>query len=246
MLFLIYINDAPIINHVKNVIFADDKGLITNSYRVDTIVKRLSDSSNKNVKFFEKWKIKTNNQKVKAIVFTKRRPFINNNISVSKSKIPWYKNVKYLGIIFDPKLTFTCHINSITNKAIAMLILFHPLLNRNSKLSVDNKLNIYKMIVRPIICYAAPVWSLISKSNFNKLQVVQNKFLRLIGKFRKFTPIHVIHNKLGVEMIHSYIRNLSINYFNKIENHNNQLISSIRYVNSKYKHKKIMHIIYNN
>ena len=80
VLFLIYINDAPTTKEVKNVIFADDKGLYTNSFRIDTIINRLQKAAIKNKKFFEKWKIKINTGKTEAIVFTKRRPILSDSI----------------------------------------------------------------------------------------------------------------------------------------------------------------------
>ena len=87
-------------------------------------------------------------------------------------------SVKYLGLILDSKLTFTKHISYVSDKALNSLIKFYPLLNKNSKLSCNNKLIIYKVIVRPAMLYACPVWSMTSRTNFLKLQIQQNKFLR--------------------------------------------------------------------
>ena len=74
LLFLLYINDAPNIKFVENFIFADDKGLVTKSYRIDTIINRLTKAANANKKFFEKWKIKNNIDQTEVIIFSKRRP----------------------------------------------------------------------------------------------------------------------------------------------------------------------------
>ena len=90
--------------------------------------------------------------------------------------------------------------------------------------------------------YACLVWSsLISRSNYKTLQVQQNKFLRIIGNYPRYTKITKIHDELGIETVHEYIMNLSKKYYAKIKNHNNPLVKNIVYnKNSKYIHKRIM------
>ena len=176
LLFLIYTNDAPVTKLVHSSIFADDKGLYTNSFRVDTIKNRLEKATKSNIKFFRKWKISLNSDKTESIFFSKRRPVIDQNVRVNENIIEWSKNVKHLGLILDRKLNFNSHIDMVIQRATIMLITLYPLLNKKSKLSTINKLNIYKSIVRPIMTYACPVWNLISKYNMNRLQVMQNKF----------------------------------------------------------------------
>ena len=57
---------------VDESIFADDKMLYTSSYRISAIVKRLQKAFDSNRKFYHKWKIKLNDGKTEAIIFTKR------------------------------------------------------------------------------------------------------------------------------------------------------------------------------
>ena len=159
------------------------------------------------------------------------------------NRIEWLNSVKYLGVLLDSKLTFTAHINSIVQKSIGLLIKLYPLL-KNNYLSSANKLLIYKSIVRSCMMYACPVWSMTCKTNINKLQVTQNKFLRIIGNFRRFNEISFIHRKLDIEYVNEYILKLSRNYFNSIPSHRNPLVKSIMYnSNMSFKHKRIMHAL---
>ena len=156
------------------------------------------------------------------------------------------KKVKYLGLTLDSKLTFAEHIKSVAQKAVAKLITLYPLLNRRSKVTAYNKMLIYKIIIRPALVYACPIWSMICKSQYNNLQTVQNKFLRLIGNYRRYTLITEMHNKLEIEHISEFIKKLTIDYYNKIEKHPNQLVRKIKYCNKKYKHRRIMKVVYEN
>lgn len=245
ILFIIFVNDAPLTKGVDESIFADDKMMFTSSYRISAITKRLQQALNSNKKFFHKWKIKLNDAKTEAIIITKRRPEIDTNIIIENQKIEWLNKIKYLGLVLDAKLTFEAHVKTVAQKAVSKLITLYPLLNRRSKISVSNKLLIYKVLVRPALLYASPVWSMISKCHYDKLQVVQNKFLRLIGNYRRYTQIKEMHKELEIEYVRNYIKKLSIDYFNKIGQHTNKLVKNINYVNKKYKHKRLMEVLYN-
>ena len=54
---------------------------------------------------------------------------------------------------------------------------------RDSMLSLHNKLTIYKLLMCPILTYAAPVWSNTSLSNYRHLQVLQSECLRVISGY---------------------------------------------------------------
>lgn len=241
ILYNFYINDAPKTDKVDEGIFADDKAFITSSYRLSAIVSRLNQAATKIYKFYNKWKIKINVLKTEAIVFTKRRPALNLNVCFNSHNIEWSDSVKYLGLLLDAKLTFTKHTKYAADKALKLLLKYYPLLNKNSKLSTKNKLNIYKVIVRPAMLYASPVWSLISKTNFGTLQVQQNKFLRLAGNYRKFTKISCMHKDLEIDTVFDYVRNATAKYFSKISTHDNIHIRNLTTI--KGRHRSVNNII---
>ena len=86
----------------------------------------------------------------------------------------------------------------------------------NFIVSTEDKMFLYRVMVRSVLTYACPVWTMICRSNFNKLQVVQNKFLRLIGKYRKWSLINTMHDGLKIERIEVYIIQMTRNYFEKL------------------------------
>lgn len=243
ILFLIFINDAPKIKGVDDSIFADDKLMFSSSFRISAIIKRLNQAYKANKRFFHKWKIKLNELKTEAILFTKRRPILDE-FYIDNIRISWSDSVKYLGVFLDSKLNFTKHINYIITKAISGLIKLYPLFNRHSHIRPHIKLLLYKVLIRSGLTYACPVWSITCKSNVNKLQITQNKFLRLVGNYRKWSMISVIHSELNIEYIQDFIQKMTVKYFDRIDNHVNNLILDIKYDTSiKYKHKRIMHAL---
>lgn len=250
-LFNIYINDIPIDKNCKTALYADDTGIFTSSWRINTITKRLTNSTEKIRKHLKKWQIKLNESKTEAMLLTKRRPQINTMISVNGKNVEWSKKLKYLGLHIDPKLNFSNHIKHISVKAHQTMFRLYPLFNKRSSLSKNNKLLIYKLCIRPILTYAAPVWSKTSRNHYKKLQIVQNKCLRIIGNYPRYTKITQMHKDLQIHTIEEFILKLTTNFFSQCSINNNELINSIgNYtldnLNSKYKkykHKRIKHIL---
>lgn len=243
LLYLIFTNDAPKIKGVDESLFADDKLLLASSFRTSAIAKKLKLAYDANKRYFNKWKTKINDGKTEAIIFTKRRPVISDNVFCGDVKINWSTKIKYLGITLDHKLNFGDHVRSIVQKSINNLIKLYPLF-KNKYLSQNSKLTFYKAFIRSAMLYACPVWSSTCRSNIDKLQVVQNTFLRIIGNHRKFTLISLMHEISNIEYISDCIHKYTANYFNKISSHPNVLVRNILYdTNVRYKHKRIMHIL---
>lgn len=251
ILFILYIDKISkiLIKGVHLAAFADDTIAYKHSYRIDTIVNHLQKTTSNCLRFFNKWKIRANESKTEAIIFTKRRPVINSNILVNNKAVEWCSYVKYLGVILDTRLTFTKHIDTQCHKAIGALVKLFPLLNRDSSLNIKNKILLYKTVIRPILTYAAPVWSNTCAANYKKLQVVQNKCLRVIGNFSRSTSINVIHEKLNVEYIKDFIICLTQKFCAKTENSQDIFVRSITNYSrdslayKRYKHKRLKHIL---
>jgi len=82
-LFAIYISDMPHPQHTQLALYADDTALLTQSWRTETIVRRLNHALTVLYRYFTKWKLQVNITKTAAILFTKRRPPISTDIVLS-------------------------------------------------------------------------------------------------------------------------------------------------------------------
>jgi len=124
--------------------------------------------------------------------------FVQHLFISQHTVIPWNTQVRYLGLLLDSKLLFTRHLTSVIHKATGVFLQLLPLLARDSTLSIPNKLTLYKLCIRPILTYTAPVWSSTSSYNYHRLQISQSKCLRVIGNFPRRTPIPHLHTTLNV------------------------------------------------
>jgi len=165
--------------------------------------------------------------------------------------IPWSNTVRYLGILLDSKLLFSKHLLNARHRATGTFLKLFPLLSRDSPLNLTNKLLIYKLILRSMCTYAAPVWSATSLTNLQQLQIFQSKCLRVIGDYPRRTPIHILHSELHIPTIAQFILRITDKFFSQCPAHANPLIQHIGNYTlqdlhlqySKYRHKRIKHIL---
>jgi len=176
-------------------LYADDTVILAQSWRIDTIVHRLTHATSVLLRYFTRWKLQDNIHKRGAIFFTRRRPVPPAPLHFQHTVIPWISQVRHLGLLLDPKLLFTRHLTSVTHKATGIFLQLFPLLARDSTLSIPNKITLYKLFIRSVLTYAAPVWSNTS-SNYRRLQILQSKCLRVIGNYPRRTPIPRLYTAL--------------------------------------------------
>jgi hypothetical protein len=170
---------------------------------------------------------------------------VNDKIILNQVEYSWKKSVKYLGVILDNKLTFKNHIDHVVRKAsnVAFSTLY-CLLSRKSKVPVDTKIRIFKSYIRPILTYACPVFSNAAKCHLSKLQLFQNKLLRMILniKWDDFRTTLSLHDQASIPCISDFINKLTTNFYQRLNNHPNDLFSVLgQYkqdsLNFRVKHK---------
>jgi hypothetical protein len=236
-LFNLFTFDIPDFEKSKTALYADDMATYAHSFYAQAAITQNQIHVRKLENYYKSWKLKINESKTENIIFARKRTNINilSKLRVGDHQITPSKSVKYLGLQLDPRLNFKKHIHSSINKGNAALRTLYPLLAKNSGLGQENKVLIYKQIIRPIITYGAPIWSHISNYALNPIEIFQNKCLRLAANASRFTRIRDLYHFTGVGSIREFTTNLAEAFFNR--HYNNPLITDILKKNARHKHK---------
>lgn len=242
LLYLIYVADIPTSPNTNIAIFADDTAIYTSSKKTSKIVKDLNEHLETIQKWASFWNIKLNEDKTQAILFkNKKEKTVQSTpkTKIGNTLIPWSSSVKYLGVTLDRNLTFKQHTDNVSKKTKQIRGYLYPLLNPKNKLDINNKRKIYLMTIRPIMTYAAPTFGQ-ATNQIRKRQTIQNKSLRLITGAPWYMSNEQLHNELKIPTIDEYIKKLTRNLYEKMENHNNPTIRQITdYDTNQEKIKKI-------
>jgi Reverse transcriptase (RNA-dependent DNA polymerase)/Endonuclease-reverse transcriptase len=232
-LFNIFINDIPIPPFCHLAIYADDTALYCEVpwKNLKLLCKTLEKGLESIANFFQQWKIKINETKTEAIVFTHSGVMKKRMLALSpifnKSPLVWKDSVKYLGVQLDQKLNFKEHIDSSIKKANKAISVLYCMLKKNSATTIESKATLYKSYIRPIFTYACPVLANCPQTHFRKLQIVQNKCLRMILSAPFFTRTSFLHEELKIPMIRDFVDKITKNFYDRSKQHENTLISTL-------------------
>ena len=123
--------------------------------------------------------MKMNALKTKSFVVSRSRSSYppHPNINIGNEKLENVDTMKFLGVIFDPKLTFVNHINYMTSRAASKI----GIIRKASHIYSDPNINVscFRSYVLPLLEYCSPVWAGASSTHFNSLNRIYNqaKFL---------------------------------------------------------------------
>ncbi|XP_050517767.1 uncharacterized protein LOC126892301 [Diabrotica virgifera virgifera] len=120
-------------------------------------------------------KLHLNIKKCCFISFSRKVNRIETSYTINNMPLNYVSSIRDLGVIFDEKLTFCDHINTISIKASKLL----GFVTRNCKyLSINSTRLVYCCLVRSILEYCLVVWSPYFQNSIDTLERVQHRFLR--------------------------------------------------------------------
>ena len=98
--------------------FADDAGQWAVSKNIDLAAEYLQRDLDKLARWCAKWRIKLNPEKTKVTIFSKSRFAIRAEpaLSLYGDLLSYYPYIKFLGITFDNRMTFTKHFEEILER----------------------------------------------------------------------------------------------------------------------------------
>lgn len=248
-LFTYFINDLPVPRGCKTATFADDTGITASgkNYELEKIVDTLTEGCKEVTDYFTDWKVKVNASKTEAILFTKSPKMLrlrqDYKIGFCNTELEWKNEVKYLGMILDSKLLMRKNIDYNITKAKKAMSTLYCLLKRFSPVQKQEKITIVRSYIRPILTYACPAFSHCAKTHLKRLQIVQNKCLRMALNAPYRTHISELHREAKMPMIDEFLKKLSNSFYEKAELSENPLIKRLGAIDRSSSFRKIKHRI---
>ena len=125
------------------------------SKNIDLATEYLQRDLDKLARWCAKWGIKLNPDKTKVIIFSKSRSAIRAKpaLSLYGDILSYYPHIKFLGITFDNRMTFTKHFEEISERCNQKFHRLGILVNKKWSPSPETILQIHKQCVRPIFEY---------------------------------------------------------------------------------------------
>ena len=197
LLFLIYINDFFLcLSQTSCGHFADDTFIIYNSKKAKTIETVINTELKEVIKWLRLNKLSLNAGKTELIFFHSSRhqlDYDNIYINFNGVRLKPVDFIKYLGMFIDKYLNWNHHISNLS-KQLSRANGILSKLRYNA--SLDFCLQVYYSIFYSHLTYGCNLWGLTSEDNITKLEVLQNKCVRIMS----FAPFNSSTNQIFIDL----------------------------------------------
>ena len=197
---------------VECFLYVDDFCICYRSKHMHTIERQLQQVLN----YLSKWSnengFKFSKTKTKCMHFCQSRKLhLDPELTLDGVQIEVVPKFKFLGLLFDSKLSFIPHINNLSNKCHKALNLLRVVL-----------LRLYRTLVRSKLDYGCIVYGSARQSYLQKLDFIDNQGLRLaLGAFRT-SPVNSLYAEANEPSLNFRRKKLSLQYYLKLKsNHDN-------------------------
>ena len=172
-LFNIAINDLPeCLDNVQVSQYADDIAIWKSNRNIPYLEKKIQQNINNINNWCEKWGFKLSIPKAIAVLFTHNK---NTKISIHIQNhiIQGLPSAKFLGIIFDSKLTWEQHIENIINECKKRLNLLRCICGNSWGTDCKTLYQFYNALIKPVLEYGCEAFDSASDSLKQKLNSIQ-------------------------------------------------------------------------
>lgn len=220
LLFNIYLNDISNINPTaKFIIYADDTSVFFAGNDLDLLVQDCNDTMAELEKWSESKCMRINHKKTQAVIFRpKNKPLPSHlDIKINARRIDVVQQFKCLGVVFTSSMSWEHHVDHIAAKLAqitGIVSRFRYILPRNVKLLL------YNSLFYSFLNYCHLVWGTASVSCFQRIYILQKRFLRHIHNVPWGSPSADLFLQSRVIKIHNlYKYRLSVRF--KLETRRN-------------------------
>jgi len=124
-------------------------------------------------------------------------------------------------VLVDKRLTRKDHVKTKRKQLYLKTREMYWLIVNHSPLSLENKLLIYKTVLKPVWTYGIELWGCASKSNIALIQRYQSKLLRTITNAPWYVSNHTLHSDVKVPYVHTVFRERTATHRAALDSHPN-------------------------
>ena len=202
LLFILYINDLVNACSTGRIrIFADDTAVYFVCSNIHELIQLVTEIMEHLDIWFSANLLTLNTDKSYFCIFRTTQNHINNlpdEIIFNDKSIKRASSIKYLGITLDEFLNWNEHVTNIIKSLNSLFSVFY---NIRRYLTIEHIKMIYYTMIYSRIKYGICAYGFAKKENMDKVQILQNKLLKVLLEKKWRTPTNELHNKLDILLV---------------------------------------------
>ena len=200
-------------------LFADDGAIWKRGRNIKFSTGKIQGALDKVVAWAEKWGFKISVEKSKFVIFTNKRKTENLGLNIYGKPLERVKEFKFLGVIFEEKVTWKKHIEKIVRKCEKVINVMRCLAGSTWGANRDTQIMVYRAMIRSALDYGCLAYGAAAKTNLAALDRVQAKALRVCSGAFCTTPIPALLVEMGEIPLGLRRRKLALHYIAKLYGH---------------------------
>nr|BDT63038.1 MAG: hypothetical protein [Trachysalambria curvirostris nimavirus] len=218
-LFAIAINDIvkAVPRAVSCSLYVDDFTLYCSGGSLKDVQNHMQTAVNQVSQWATYHGFKFSPNKSVAMHFRKRRGNFHPSLFLGANPLQFVEEVKFLGLTFDPRLTWVPHIKNLKIKATKALGILRVLSHLSWGSDRTTLLRLYRALVRSKIDYGCEAYSSATPTVLKMLDSVHNEALRLCtGAFRS-SPVQSLYAESGEPPLNLHRDYMNLIYYTRLQ-----------------------------
>lgn len=182
-------------------------------------IKQLSSELSKTVLTIKNWLFRNaldlSPQKTNVMFFSRSRKIPTDNIKLANYSFTIPQHIKYLGLTFDNKLKWGFHINAVVTKCEKALNILRIITKVRWGSDFSTAMSVYKAYIRSVIDYGCSLYGNASPKHLHRLDVIQNKALRIAVGAMRSTPVNALQIEANEPPLSLRRQMLAVKYITK-------------------------------
>ena len=223
---------------VRGSLFVDDLAIYVTTYDALSACRYLQKTIDSISKWASKRGFRFSTSKTVAVRFTRsRREEVVPNLLLNDNILPYADEVKFLGLTFDKKLTWSSHIDNLKVKVKKSLDILKVVSRFDWGADKRSLLRLYNALSRSKLDYGCQIYSSACKSKLRELDIVHNMGLRICSGAFRTSPVESIYVDTHQLPLDLRREELGLRYVVRVkscmENPSNKLIGQTLSINYK-------------
>ena len=191
------LHDIPISSSIHNLLYADDCVIWKSGNDLRESSKHMQDYLNELNEWFLSWGLRISHEKAVPMLFSHSNREEYFQISLGENILTPRKEYKYLGVIFDTRLTWKPHIDNIVQRCKKRINILKCIAYSKFCNNVQELLQVYRAIIRSLMDYACKAYDSALTSVKNILNSIQYQALLVCAGGKKGTSLRTLQVELG-------------------------------------------------
>ena len=218
-LFILAINriGRNLPNGIRTSLYVDDYSISFAGSNVRNVQRKLQDAIDTVAEWTERNGFRFSTTKTCAVTFTRQHTIHQPRLTLYDQPIQYRNKCKFLGIIFDTRLTFLSHIEELKTNCVQRLNILRVISHNTWGADRKTLLRLHEALILSKLDYGSQVYGSASPTYLKKLDPIHNTGLRLCTGAFKSSPIESLYVESGFYSLEYRRIKLSLRYALKVK-----------------------------